>query len=79
MSRHEVTMDNGHTFVYGYDRPMQTYFWQTFDNEGMPLIDEGGLEPRSGGQLLEAVSKHGVKDIVNDAHMTLAAMDLPIE
>ena len=57
MSRYEVTMDNGHTFAYGYDRPMQTYFWQTFNEEGEPLVDEGGLRPRTGVDLNNAVRR----------------------
>ena len=82
MSRYEVTMTldtNEHTFAYGYDRPMQTYFWQVFDDEGEPLVDEGGLQSRTGGQLLQAVEKYGVKNLVDPKHMEAAAMDLPIE
>ena len=82
MSRYEVTMKNGHTFTYGYDRPMSTYFWQIFNNEPenvdeMPIVDEGGLRPRSGGDLLTAVDEHGVKDLVDSNHMNMAAMDMP--
>ena len=82
MSRYEVEIPldtYAHTFAYGYDHPLQTYFWQTFDEEGMPLTDEGGLEPRSGGQLLEAMDKYGVNDIINQQHKNMAALDLPIE
>tara|TARA_R110000824_G_scaffold8336_3_gene37650 strand:+ start:17812 stop:18060 length:249 start_codon:yes stop_codon:yes gene_type:complete len=80
MSRYEIgmTLDtNEHTFAYGYDRPMQTYFWQVFDDEGETLVDEGGMTPRSGGQLLEAIDKYGVKDLVKEDHMVNAAMDMP--
>ena len=79
MSRYEVTMDNGHTFAYGYDHPLQTYFWQTFDEDGECLVDEGGLQPRTGVDLIMAIEKYGVKDIVNPAHIQLAGLDLPIE
>jgi hypothetical protein len=82
MSRYEVQIPldtNEDTFAYGYDRPMQTYFWQTFDEDGECLVDEGGLQPRTGVDLIMAIEKYGVKDIVNPAHIQLAGLDLPIE
>ena len=82
MSRYEVQIPldtNEDTFAYGYDRPMQTYFWQVFDDEGEPLVDEGGLQSRTGGQLLVAMDKYGVTDVVNPHHRQLAGLDLPIE
>ena len=82
MSRYEITMKDGNTFAYGYDPPMATYFWQIFNNEpenvgGRPIVDEGGMRPRSGGEFLTAVNQHGVEDLVKEDHIHMAAMDLP--
>ena len=82
MSRYEVpvTIDSKtYAFAYGYDRPMQTYFWQLFDNKGELLVDEGGLITKSGVQLCEAISKYNASGCVPKGHQDAALMDMPIE
>ena len=91
MNRHEITSQELEgdltvigdpiiqSFVYGYDRPMQTYFWQLYDYEGNVLEDEGGITPISGGDLLTAIHKYGLEDTIDKDHITAMVMDLPIE
>jgi len=58
---------------------MQTYFWQTFDEEGMPTEDKGGLKPKTGGDLIEAINDMNLQDLIPEEHIHQAAMDVPIE
>ena len=88
MSRYQVEDTNGNTFAYGFDPPMSTYFWQVYSNSPSrsvdtvePMIDEGGISPRTGGQLLEAMRKYGVEEVIDREyphHRTQAALDIPI-
>ncbi len=82
MSRYAVpvTIDSkSYEFAYGYDRPMQTYFWQLFDEAGELLVDEGGLVSKTGVQLCEAIDKYKASGCVPEGHRDAALMDMPIE
>jgi|TARA_R100000458_G_scaffold56159_1_gene60781 very-short-patch-repair endonuclease len=84
MSRYEKTIEidgKQHRFAYGYDRPMQTYFWQLFqecDKKGWKtLIDEGGLIRRTGVEFVNAIRKLELQESVDKDHRVAALMDLP--
>ena len=91
MSRHEINVrehfkDNKEndydTFAYGYEFPSPftpgTYFWQMFDVDAEPSIEEGDTSPRTGGQFLEAISTLGITNMIPEEHRFAAAMDMPI-
>ena len=84
MSRYvrKITIDGKlHKFAYGYDRPMQTYFWQLFQESGpygwITLIDEGGLIRKSGVEFVNAVRKLELQESVDKQHRVAALMDEP--
>lgn len=70
MSRHSITAD-GRTFVYGFDFPLETYFWQVWrDGEC------GDSNEVSGVELVEVAEQWGVT--LPEGHMSWALLDLPI-
>ena len=73
MSRHSITSDS-RQFIYGFDRPLSTYFFQVSDS----ALDEVELLDGecTGGELLETASHWGVQ--LPDVHAERAALDLPI-
>ena len=54
MSRYSHITSDGQEFVYGYDEPLGTYFWQTFDSEGEHI---DGADVSGGACLQECVSR----------------------
>ena len=66
--------------VYGYDRPLLTYFYQKIDTkEGDRgddfIVEQGGyVDPLSNGKLLEAIKDYDVPE----SDISKIAMDLPI-
>ena len=73
MSRHQIELANNETFAYGYDSPMQEYFFQYFDGGG-ELIREGA---GTSAVLLNEIESLGRKMFPMN-HIMDIAMDLPV-
>ena len=73
MSRFEKQLNNNETFAYGYDRPLQEYFFQYFYGGG-ELIREGA---GTSAVLLNEIESLGRKMFPMN-HLMDIAMDLPI-
>lgn len=92
MSRHKIQLENNLEFVYGYDRPLQGYFWQMYgpvvkaisgrdsedpDNRrSFGLIEESPMRINK-NSLYEKMAEIGIKRFPDD-HVFDVAMDLPI-
>jgi len=73
MSRHTIHIANNESFAYGYDHPMQEYFFQYFD-EKHDLIREGA---GAASVLLTEIDSLGKKMFPMNHIMDIAS-DLPI-
>ena len=76
MSRHAIKIESkdASTFVYGYDRPLQEYFFQYWnDNQEVVHSGEG-----SHTVLLDEMCAIGMEKFP-EAHVDACAMDLVIE
>jgi hypothetical protein len=71
MCRHVGRTAEGWQAAYGYDRPLQTYFFQVFDSEDECVIDENCGH----GRLLTLLEKTGVH--VPEERRISYALDLP--
>ena len=73
MSRHTKQLSNNETFAYGYDHPLQEYFFQYFDG-AQNLIREGA---GASSVLLNEIESLGRKMFPMN-HIMDIAMDLPV-
>jgi hypothetical protein len=73
MSRHIKELSNNMTFAYGFDRPLQEYFFQYMDVNG-EIIREGA---GASSVLLTEIESLGQKMFPMN-HIMDVAMDLPI-
>ena len=73
MSRHQIELSNNETFAYGYDSPMQEYFFQYFDVND-EIVREGA---GAASVLLTEMGALGQKMFPMN-HLMDVAMDLPI-
>ncbi len=76
MSRHTIKINSkdANTFAYGFDRPLQEYFFQYFDDTG-ELIHSG---EGSHTVLLDEMCSIGMERFP-EAHVDACAMDMVIE
>jgi len=73
MSRYELKISNGYTFAYGYDRPLQEYFFQYFDGGDNVIREDAG----TASLLLQEIDILGRKMFPMN-HIMDIAMDMPI-
>ena len=73
MSRYQIELSNNETFAYGYDSPMQEYFFQYFDVND-EIVREGS---GAASVLLTEMGALGQKMFPMN-HLMDVAMDLPI-
>jgi len=73
MSRYTIQLSNNETFAYGYDRPLQEYFFQYFDGGGVLIRDGAGTQ----SVLLNEMHSLGQKMFPMN-HLMDVANDLPI-
>jgi len=92
MSRHKIQLGNDLEFIYGYDHPLQSYFWQLYgpvlkaisgrDSEdpenglSFGLIEESPLRINKTA-LYEKMAEIGIKRFPEE-HVSDVVMDLPI-
>lgn len=74
MSRYIVKdpKDTKRSFTYGYDRPLQYYFFAV-EKDGK-VIDSDKFAGCTGGQVLEKAEEHGFA--LPEEHTTAMALDL---
>ena len=73
MSRHTQQLSNNETFAYGYDHPLQEYFFQYFDVDGELIREDAGTS----AVLLNEIESLGRKMFPMN-HIMDIAMDRPV-
>ena len=74
-SRHGVPLPGGGSFVYGFDRPLQYYFFQVYDKD-REIIDSDELGGCTAQDLLSKVEEYHAQ--LPEEHMAALHLDLPI-
>ncbi len=64
-----------HVLIYGFDRPLQQYFWQEWKRGQAAPIAESPVTGSSRGDLLDKMVEYG---IVAGTHMEALALNRPI-
>jgi len=77
VSKHFVETSEA-TYVYGYDYPLQEYFMYVETAEDvLPLVGMLASNAGTRGDMLEALAKHGITDLLPNEHINALALDLP--
>lgn len=78
MSQYRVVKDKK-TFVYGFDRVIPEYFMTVQSNRKdiQELVGSCSSDRGTNGNLLNAITKNGLVDLIPEEHLHNIMLDLP--
>ena len=78
MSQYKVVKDKK-TFVYGFDRVIPEYYMtvQSVRKDIQMLVGSYSTDRGTNGNLLNAITKNGLVDLIPEEHLQNIMLDLP--